>query len=116
MKDENRAIHRVDIYYADLSPVVGCEQGGIRPILVLQNNIGNKHSPTLIVAAITGREKKYLPTHVRIDGIYRLHKRSVVLLEQLRTIDRQRLHEWIGTITDDNLSEIDQALKVSVGL
>ena len=116
MKDENRAIQRGDIYYADLSSVVGCEQGGIRPILVLQNNIGNKHSPTLIVAAITGRDKKLLPTHVKIEDIHNLPKKSVVLLEQIRTIDRKRLQEWVGTIAGDNLSKIDQALKVSVGL
>lgn len=116
MKEKKRVILRGDIYYADLSPVVGCEQGGVRPILVLQNNIGNKYSPTLIVAAITGREKKQLPTHVRVNDIHSLPKNSVVLLEQIRTIDRKRLCEWVGTVAEDNLSEIDQALKVSVGL
>lgn len=116
LKEKKRVILRGDIYYADLSPVVGCEQGGVRPILVLQNNIGNKHSPTLIVAAITAKNKKQLPTHVKIRGIHSLPKKSVVLLEQIRTIDRKRLCEWVGTVAEDNLSEIDQALKVSVGL
>jgi len=116
LKDEKRTILRGDIYYADLSPVVGCEQGGIRPILVLQNNVGNKYSPTFIVAAITAKNKKQLPTHVKIRGIHSLPKKSVVLLEQIRTIDRKRLCEWVGTVTEDNLSEIDHALKVSVGL
>ena len=116
LKEKKRVILRGDIYYADLSPVVGCEQGGVRPILVLQNNIGNKYSPTLIVAAITGREKKQLPTHVRVNDIHSRPKKSVVLLEQIRTIDRKRLCEWVGTVAEDNLSEIDQALKVSVGL
>ena len=113
---EKSSILRGDIYYADLSPVVGCEQGGIRPILILQNNVGNKYSPTVIVAAITAKNKKHLPTHVRIEDIHNLPKKSVVLLEQIRTIDRRRLHEGVGTITGDNLSKIDQALKVSVGL
>lgn len=116
MKEYQKPIIRGDIYYADLSPVIGCEQGGIRPILVLQNNIGNKYSPTLIVAAITGREKKSLPTHVRIEDIHKLSMKSVVLLEQIRTIDRKRLHEWIGTITPNNLLKIDNALKLSIGL
>lgn len=96
MKDEKRTILRGDIYYADLSPVIGCEQGGVRPILVLQNNVGNKYSPTVIVAAITAKNKKQLPTHVEIRGIHSLPKKSVVLLEQLRTIDRKRLCEWVG--------------------
>ena len=115
MKEE-KIVLRGDVYYADLRPVVGCEQGGIRPVLVLQNNIGNKYSPTLIVAAITGREKKPLPTHVKIDGVHNLQKKSVVLLEQIITIDRERLHECVGAITEDNLFKIDQALKLSIGL
>lgn len=113
---EKSSILRGDIYYADLSPVVGCEQGGVRPILVLQNNVGNKYSPTVIVAAITAKNKKQLPTHVKIEDVHNLSKQSIVLLEQMRTIDRRRLHEWVGTISENNLLKIDQALKVSVGL
>lgn len=95
---------------------MGCEQGGVRPILVIQNNIGNQHSPTVIVAAITSQCKKELPTHVPITGAKGINKRSVVLLEQIRTIDRYRLREWVGTIDSNVLAEIDEALKISVGL
>lgn len=116
MKDNQKNIQRGDIYYADLSPIVGSEQGGVRPILVLQNNIGNRYSPTIIVAAITASEKKSMPTHVKIENIHNLSKESVVLLEQIRTIDRSRLHEWVGTLGEENLTKIDNALKVSVGL
>lgn len=116
MKEDKSKVLRGDIYYADLSPVVGSEQGGIRPILVLQNNVGNRYSPTLIVAAITSSCKKPLPTHVQIEDIHSLPKESMVLLEQLRTIDRSRLKGWIGTVNDENLLKIDQALKLSIGL
>ena len=111
------AIKRGDIFYADLSPVVGCEQGGVRPVLVLQNNIGNRLSPTTIVCAITGStEKNPLPTHVAIGGVGRLSKESVALLEQLRTIDRCRLRGWIGRLNKQKIEEINQALTISVGL
>lgn len=115
MKEE-KTILRGDIYYADLSPTVGCEQGGLRPILVLQNNIGNKYSPTIIIAAITGTAKKTMPTHVEIKDVHNLSKRSVALLEQIRTIDRQRLKMRIGKISEENLMQVDQALKLSIGL
>lgn len=91
-----QSISRGDIYYADLNPVVGCEQGGIRPVLILQNDIGNRHSPTTIVCAITGKPKKPLPTHTAIAGAGRLSRESFALLEQIRTIDRARLREWVG--------------------
>jgi len=111
-----QGISRGDIYYADLSPVVGCEQGGIRPVLILQNDIGNRHSPTTIVCAITGRPKKPLPTHATITGAGRLSRESFALLEQIRTIDRTRLRGWIGRLDEQAMEEINQALSISVGL
>jgi len=109
-------ISRGDIFYADLNPVVGCEQGGIRPVLVLQNNIGNRHSPTTIVCAITGRPKKPLPTHTAITGAGKLSRESFALLEQIRTIDRFRLQGFIGRLDEQEMEEINQALSISVGL
>lgn len=111
-----RAILRGDLYYANLNPVVGSEQGGIRPTLVIQNNTGNKHSPTVIVAAITSKVKTQLPTHISLSGIPSLEKDSIALLEQIRTIDRARLKEYIGTLDNAIMLEIDRALSVSVGL
>ena len=111
-------VNKGDIYFADLSPVVGSEQGGVRPVLVVQNNVGNKYSPTIIVAAVTSQKNKAnLPTHVEIaaDG-NGLSKNSVVLLEQLRTIDKKRLKERIGTINQDRLPDVDEALGVSLGI
>jgi mRNA interferase MazF len=116
MQKENNHIYRGEIYFADLSPVIGSEQGGVRPVLVLQNNVGNRYSPTLIVAAITARHKKSLPTHVEIQGIDALSKRSVALLEQIRTIDRSRLRERVGSLNNQAIGRVDEALKVSVGL
>ena len=111
-------IKRGEIYYADLSPVIGSEQGGVRPVLIIQNDVGNKYSPTIIVAAVTSqRNKANLPTHVEIaaDG-NGLSKNSVVLLEQLRTIDKKRLKERIGTIDHKRLPDVDEALGVSLGI
>ena len=116
MKHKTKPILRGDIYYADLGPTIGSEQDGIRPVLILQNNVGNHYSPTVIVAAITSSHKKPLPTHVAIRGIHNLDKRSVALLEQIRTIDRSRLQEWIGSLDSETLGEVDEALKISVGL
>lgn len=111
-----RKIMRGEIYYADLSPVVGSEQGGMRPILILQNNIGNKYSPTVVVAAITSRlGKPKLPTHVRLSSEH-LAKYSIVLLEQIRTIDKCRLAEYIGKATAEEMKSIENALLVSVGI
>ena len=105
-------IRRGDIYYADLRPVVGSEQGGVRPVLVIQNDVGNKHSPTVICAAITSRmNKAKLPTHVELSA-----RDSVILLEQLRTIDKQRLREKICHIDGELLGRVDEALKVSLEL
>ena len=110
------SVKRGDIYYADLSPVVGSEQGGMRPVLILQNDIGNKHSPTVVVAAITSRLEKFkLPTHVKLES-ERLVKNSFVLLEQLRTIDKSRLYEYIGKVTERDMKKIEKALLVSVGI
>lgn len=111
-------VKRGDIYYADLSPVVGSEQGGIRPVLIVQNDVGNKHSPTVIAAAITSQiNKARLPTHIELSAqTYGLTKDSVVLLEQIRTIDKKRLKERMGRLDDDLMSRIDDALAVSFGL
>lgn len=111
-------VKRGDIFYADLSPVVGSEQGGVRPVLVIQNDVGNKYSPTVIVAAITSQiNKAKLPTHIEIAGDeYGLSKDSVVLMEQIRTIDKKRLKEKIGHMDDNICSKIDEALKVSFDL
>lgn len=113
-----RQISRGDLYYADLRPVIGCEQGGIRPVLVIQNNVGNQHSPTVIAAAITGRKGKHrIPTHVQINGeCCGLQINSLILLEQVRTLDRKRLREYIGCLDDRIMQEVDQALIVSLGI
>lgn len=111
-------VKRGDLFYADLSPVIGSEQGGVRPVLVIQNNIGNKYSPTIIIAAITSQiNKAKLPTHVEIMGQeYGLPKDSVVLLEQIRTIDKKRLKEKIGKFDSEMMRSIDDALKISIGI
>ena len=111
-------IRRGDVYYADLRPVVGSEQGGVRPVLVIQNDVGNKHSPTVICAAITSRmNKAKLPTHVELHaGRSAMAKDSVILLEQLRTIDKQRLREKICHIDGELLKKVDEALRVSLEL
>lgn len=111
-------IRRGDIFYADLSPVVGSEQGGIRPVLIVQNDIGNKYSPTVIAAAITSQiNKAKLPTHIEISASeYGLAKDSVILLEQIRTIDKKRLREKIGHLDDELMEKVNEALSISFGL
>lgn len=111
-------VKRGDIFYADLSPVVGSEQGGVRPVLIIQNDVGNRYSPTVICAAITSQiNKAKLPTHIEIDCCkYSLVKDSVVLLEQIRTIDKKRLREKIGHLDIELMKKIDKALIISVGL
>lgn len=111
-------VKRGDIYYADLSPVVGSEQGGVRPVLVIQNDVGNKFSPTVIAAAITSQiNKAKLPTHIELSSrVYGLSRDSVVLLEQIRTIDKKRLRERIGHIDDVTMQRINAAIYVSFGL
>lgn len=111
-------VKRGDVYFADLSPVVGSEQGGVRPVLILQNNIGNRFSPTVIVAAITAQiQKAKLPTHVEIDAtLYGFDRDSVILLEQIRTIDKQRLTDKITHLDDEMMSKVNEALQISLGL
>ncbi|MDM5153064.1 type II toxin-antitoxin system endoribonuclease NdoA [Bacillus sp. DX1.1] len=111
-------VKRGDVYFADLSPVVGSEQGGVRPVLVIQNDIGNRFSPTVIVAAITAQiQKAKLPTHVEIDAKkYGFERDSVILLEQIRTIDKQRLTDKITHLDELMMSRVDEALQISLGL
>ncbi len=115
---QERPIRRGDIYCADLAPVIGSEQGGIRPVLVIQNDIGNQHSPTIIAAVITGRLKsQYLPTHVLLSSaVCNLPQNSMVMLEQIRTLDRTRLHQYLGCVSSEKMSEVDTALGISTGL
>lgn len=111
-------VRRGDIFYADLSPVVGSEQGGVRPVLIVQNDVGNKYSPTVIVAAITSQiNKAKLPTHIEILGEdYGLNKDSVILLEQVRTVDKKRLKEKIGHLDEEKMKLVNDALIISLGL
>lgn len=109
-------IKRGDIFYADLNPVVGSEQGGIRPVLVVQNNVGNKHSPTVVTLPLSTAKKHYLPTHIHIYGSKTLPKDSVVLAEQIRTIDRNRLGDYIGSLDAEMMNEINKAMKISIGV
>lgn len=111
-------VKRGEIYYADLSPVVGSEQGGVRPVLIVQNDIGNKHSPTVIAAAITSqRDKTKLPTHIVINATScGLSKDSIVLLEQIRTIDKKRLKERMGELDTPSMAQVNNALSISFGL
>ncbi|MDO5717022.1 MAG: type II toxin-antitoxin system PemK/MazF family toxin [Tissierellia bacterium] len=115
---DDRSIVRGDLFYADLSPVIGSEQGGVRPVVIIQNDIGNKYSPTTIVAAITSvRNKSSLPTHVQVEGqTCGLPKESVILMEQIRTIDKKRLKEKIGRLDDSVIHKINKALKISISL
>ena len=111
-------VKRGDVYYANLSPVVGSEQGGHRPVLVIQNDVGNKYSPTVIVAAITSQiSKAKLPTHVEVNAKqYNLEKDSVILLEQMRTIDKRRLKEKVTHLSEEFMNDVDEAIRVSLGL
>ena len=111
-------VKRGDIYYADLSPVVGSEQGGLRPVLIIQNDIGNRYSPTVIAAAITSRmEKNKLPTHIEVYAArVGLPRDSVILLEQIRTLDKRRLRERIGHLGEDEMQRVNEAISVSFGL
>ena len=111
-------VKRGDIYYVDLSPVIGSEQGGMRPVLIVQNDVGNRYSPTVIAAAITSQKyKTKLPTHISVNADRcGLQKDSVVLLEQVRTLDKQRLRERMGNLPDSEMNKINRALSVSFGL
>ena len=111
-----RKFKRGEIYYADLSPVIGSEQGGYRPVVILQNNRGNKHSTTVVVASITSRLGKHkIPTHVKMNSV-RVEKHSIALLEQIRTIDKSRIKQYIGNATKAEMKEIEAALLISVGI
>jgi mRNA interferase MazF len=108
-------VKKGEIYYADLNPIVGCEQGGCRPVIIVQNDVGNLHSPTTIIVPVTCRtRKKKLPTHINVKGAG-LPKKSIALLEQLRTIDKSRLQEKIGEITLKSMNKIDKGLLISLG-
>lgn len=111
-------VKRGEIYYADLSPVVGSEQGGIRPVLIVQNDVGNRHSPTVIAAAITSqKDKAKLPTHISVQAATcGLTKDSIVLLEQIRTIDKRRLKDRMGALDPPSMARVDNALQISFGL
>ena len=117
-ESDNLNIKRGDIFYADLSPVVGSEQGGVRPVLIVQNDVGNKYSPTVIAAAITSQQfKTRMPTHISVNAsVCGLSKDSVVLLEQIRTLDKKRLREKLGNLPETDINRIDDALSVSIGL
>ena len=117
-KNSEPIIYRGEVYYADLSPAVGSEQGGMRPVVILQNNVGNKHAPTTIIAPLTSRlTKKPLPTHVLLPkGAVSVTCESVVLLEQVRVIDKQRLKTKMGVLPEEYMTKINEALKISLGL
>ena len=113
----NNNVRRGDIYYADLSPVVGSEQGGVRPVLIVQNDVGNRYSPTVIAAAITSQTgKARLPTHIEVHTDSGLAKSSIVLLEQIRTLDKRRLKDRMGHLDDEPMTLVNDALSVSFGL
>ena len=114
----DNSVKRGDIFYADLSPVVGSEQGGVRPVLIVQNDTGNRHSPTVIAAAITSQTgKARLPTHISLSAMqYGLPKDSVILLEQIRTLDKKRLREHMGRLDEPLMHQVDNAIAVSFGL
>ena len=111
-----KEVKRGEIYYADLSPVVGSEQGGVRPVLILQNDTGNRFSPTTIVAAITSVPKKStMPTHIVMDYAF-MECESTILLEQIRTLDKRRLSDYLGKLNDNDMSRVDRAIAVSFGM
>ena len=113
----NNTVRRGDIYYADLSPVVGSEQGGMRPVLIIQNDIGNRYSPTVIAAAITSRtDKTKLPTHIEVGLDSGLAKSSVILCEQIRTLDKKRLKDRMGHLDEETMTLVNEAISVSFGL
>lgn len=111
-------IRRGDIFYAELNPVVGSEQGGTRPVLIISNNTGNRYSPTVIIAPITSRThtKAKLPTHTKVKDFDKLDKDSIILLEQIRTIDKQRLKQYMGMLPDNVMARVDKALAISLAL
>ena len=109
-------IKRGDVFYADLDPIIGSEQGGIRPVLVVQNNVGNKYSPTVVVLPISSAKKNNMPTHIHICGSKMMPKDSIVLAEQIRTIDRNRLLRYVGSVSLEIMEKVDRAVKISIGV
>ena len=109
-------VKRGDIFYTDLDPIIGSEQGGIRPVLVVQNNVGNKYSPTIVVLPLSSAKKHDLPTHIHICGSKMLPKKSIVLAEQIRTIDRNRLLRYVGSVGLEIMEKVDRAVKISIGV
>ncbi len=109
-------IKRGDVFYADLDPIIGSEQGGIRPVLVVQNNVRNKYSPTLVVLPLSTAKKPHLPTHIHIYGSKLLSNNSIVLAEQIRTIDRDRLLRYVGSVGLEVMEKVDRAVKISIGV
>ena len=110
-------VKRGEIYYADLSPVIGSEQAGVRPVLIVQNDVGNKFSPTIIAIAITSKQKVKLPTHIEIEGTkYGLEKDSVILAEQIRTLDKKRLREKVGKLDEETMEKVKKAIEISFGI
>ncbi|MBO5320286.1 MAG: type II toxin-antitoxin system PemK/MazF family toxin [Ruminococcus sp.] len=109
-------VKRGDVFYADLDPIIGSEQGGIRPVLVVQNNVGNKYSPTVVVLPISSAKKINMPTHIRIFGSKMLPNDSVILAEQIRTIDRNRLKDYVGSVGLEIMKKVDRAMKISIGV
>lgn len=109
-------IKRGDIFYADLDPIIGSEQGGVRPVLVVQNNVGNRYSPTVVVLPVSSAKKNYLPTHIHVCGSKMLPKDSIVLAEQIRTIDRNRLKRYVGSVGFEIMKKVDKAVKISIGV
>ena len=109
-------IKRGDVFYADLDPIIGSEQGGVRPVLVVQNNVGNKYSPTVVVLPISSAKKTKMPTHIRIYGTKMLPNDSVILAEQIRTIDRNRLRNYVGSVGFEIMDKVDKAVKISIGV
>ena len=112
----DKQVLRGELYFADLNPIVGSEQGGIRPVLIIQNDIGNKHSPTVIVAAVTSKDKPHLPTHISLAEANPLKSNSIAMLEQIRTLDKRRLKYYIGKVSEKTMSEINTAIFVSFGI
>ena len=109
-------IKRGDIFYADLDPIIGSEQGGVRPVVVVQNNVGNRYSPTVVVLPVSSAKKNYLPTHIHVCGSKMLPKDSIVLAEQIRTIDRNRLKSYVGSVGFEIMKKVDKAVKISIGV
>ncbi len=111
-----KKIIRGAMFYADLDPIVGSEQKGIRPVLVIQNNMGNKHSPTILVAPISTKKEKLLPTHILIKQFENLRHDSIVLLEQIRVLDKSRLKGFLGILEEEQMKQVDEAILISMGL